>query len=387
LANCSGCRLRGHVYRFRVADDKPGGDAFDDVRAGTGAKAVANLERPAKCVLFRVRLTYLLAVTGSILALAGLGAPRPAARRAGAPVARSLAGNEIEDSTKTGAVGPGATGPRVVRAQIFLDRARFSPGEIDGVYGDDLGIAVKGYQENHGLKPTGTIDAEMWRLLDRDAQPLLLTYTITQADARGPFLPLPADVQDKAKMKWLGFETLEEKLGERFHSSPKLLAELNPGKKLDTAGERITVPNVRRTAVRMAVRVVVSKSKRTVIAYGAGDKELAQYPATIGGAHDPLPIGHWTITGVVRYPWFNWNPDHFWNVNPKLAKAILPPGPNNPAGVAWLGLSKENYGIHGTPEPGHVRRGESYGCIRLTNWDVDDLSHMVRRGTPVVLEE
>ena len=317
-----------------------------------------------------------------MLALTGASAAGP-----GVPAARSPAVNEIEDSTKTGAVGPGATGSRVVRAQILLDRARFSPGEIDGVYGDDLGIAVRGYQDNHGLKPTGTIDAETWRLLDSDAGPLLATYTITQADEKGPFLPIPADVQDKAKMKWLGFETPEEGLGERFHSAPKLLAELNAGKKLDTAGEQITAPNVRRAAGRMALRVVVSKSKRTVIAYGAGDKELAQYPATIGDSHDQLPIGHWTVTGVVHYPWYNYDPDHFWNSDPKQAKAVLPPGPNSPAGAAWIGLSIAHYGIHGTPDPGHVRHGESAGCIRLTNWDVDNLSRMVRRGTPVVLEE
>jgi len=326
-------------------------------------------------------------VTASILALAGAGAAGTANRRAGAPIAPSLASNEIEDATKTGAVGPGTTGPRVVRAQILLDRARFSPGEIDGVHGDDFGVAVKGYQENHGLQPTGTIDAEMWRLLDSDAGPLLMTYTITKADEKGPFQPIPADTQEKAKMKWLGFETPEEELGERFHCSPKLLAELNPGTKLDTAGGRIAVPNVRSAAVRRAVRLVVSKSKRTVIAYGAGDKELAQYPATIGDTHDPLPIGQWTVTSVLHYPWFNYDPDHFWNSDPKQVKAVLPPGPNSPAGVAWIGLSKEHYGIHGTPDPGHIRHGESAGCIRMTNWDVDDLSHMVRRGTPVVLEE
>jgi lipoprotein-anchoring transpeptidase ErfK/SrfK len=224
-------------------------------------------------------------------------------------------------------------------------------------------------------------------LLDNDPGPLLRTYTITKADEKGPFLPAPVEVEAKAKLKWLGFETPEEELGERFHCSPKLLAELNPGKKLDMAGERITVPNVRRALVRMASRVVVSKSKRTVIAYGAGSKELAQYPATMGGVHDPLPIGNWTIAGVVRYPWFNYDPAHFWNANPKEAKAVLPPGPNNPAGSVWIGLSKEHYGIHGTPDPGHIRHGESAGCIRMTNWDVDDLSHMVRRGTPVVLEE
>jgi lipoprotein-anchoring transpeptidase ErfK/SrfK len=363
------------------------GYASDGVQVGSGAKAAMVWERPAKCSLFGMRLTYILALTASILALAGAGAGRPVETRAGAPDARSLVGKEIEDSTKTGAVGPGATGPRVVRAQILLDRARFSPGEIDGVYGESFGIAVKGYQENHGLKPTGTIDVEVWRLLNRDAGPLLLTYTITQADEKGPFQPVPADTQEKAKMKWLGFETPEEELGERFHSSPKLLAELNPGKKLDTVGERITVPNVRRTAVRLASRLVVSESKRTVIAYGAGDKELARYPATLGSMHDPLPIGHWTIKGVVHNPWFNYDPERFWNADPKKAKAILPPGPNNPAGVAWLGLSKENFGIHGTPDPGNIRHTESAGCIRLTNWDVEELSHMVRRGTPVVLEE
>jgi lipoprotein-anchoring transpeptidase ErfK/SrfK len=275
----------------------------------------------------------------------------------------------------------------VVRAQILLDRARFSPGEIDGVYGDNLGVAVKGYRESHGLTPTSTIDAGMWRLLDRDTGPLLLTYAITLADEKGPFRPLPAEVQEKAKLKWLGFETPEEGLGEKFHISPKLLAALNPGRKLGTAGERITVPNVRRGAIRLALRVVVSKSKRTVIAYGAGGKELAQYPDTIGDSHDPLPIGHWTIVGIVHYPWFNWDPKLLWNVDPKLAKAELAPGPNNPVGIAWIGLSKEDYGIHGTPDPGNIGHGVSDGCIRLTNWDVDELSHLVRRGTPVDLEE
>jgi len=334
-----------------------------------------------------MRLTYLLAATASILVVAGAGTARLAKTRAGATAAGSLATSEIDDSTATRAVGPGATGPRVVRAQILLDRARFSPGQIDGVYGDDFEIAVKGYQESHGLRPTGTIDAEMWRLLDSDAGPLLLTYTITKADEKGPFQPEPAAIKEKEKMKWLGFETPGEELGERFHCSPKLLAELNPDEKLDTAGEQITIPNVQHAAVRLALRVVVSKSKRTVIAYGAGGQELAQFPATIGGTHDPLPIGHWTITSVVHYPWFNYAPELFWNADPKKATAILPPGPRNPAGAAWIGLSKEHYGIHGTPDPGHVRHGESAGCIRMTNWDVVNLSHMVRRGTPVVLEE
>ncbi|MGD0134501.1 MAG: L,D-transpeptidase family protein [Bryobacteraceae bacterium] len=330
-----------------------------------------------------MRLTFVVSLIVSILPLADARAARPANRLASA----SLSASEIEDSTNTGTVGPGAAGPRVVRAQILLDRARFSPGEIDGVYGDDFAIAVKGYQENHDLKPTGTIDEEMWRLLDTDAGPLLLTYMITKADEKGPFLPIPDDTLEKAKMKWLGFETPEEGLGEKFHSSPKLLAELNPGLKMDAVGVRISVPNVRHIAGGLALRVVASKSQRTVIASGVGGKLLAQYPATMGDTHDPLPIGNWKITSVVHYPWFNYDPELFWNPDPKQASAVLPPGPRNPVGTVWIGLSKEHYGIHGTPDPGHIRHGESAGCIRLTNWDVDQLSHMVRPGTPVVLEE
>jgi len=274
----------------------------------------------------------------------------------------------------------------VARVQILLDRSRFSPGEIDGRYGDDLGIAIKGYQQNHNLKPNGIIDAVTWKLLNTARGRLLTTYIITAADEKGPFDPIPAKAEDQANLKWMGYESPQEELGEKFHVSPKFLQELNPGLDLTQAGVRLTVPDVRSPAGH-ALRVVVSKSKRTVTAYGYRDWVLAQYPATIGGPHDPLPIGSWTITSVIHNPWFNWDPIHFWNANPNEAAQKLPPGPNNPVGVVWMGLSKEHYGIHGTPDPGHVRHEESYGCIRLTNWDANDLSHMVHVGTPAILEE
>jgi lipoprotein-anchoring transpeptidase ErfK/SrfK len=292
----------------------------------------------------------------------------------------------IEDRSDTAEVRPEASGARVTRAQILLDRARFSPGEIDGRYGGDLGIAIKGYQEAHDLAVDGIIGPQMWKLLNEDQRPLLESYKIMPADVRGPFMTIPKDVQDQERLKWMGYESPAEKLAEKFHVSRRLLTELNPGKTFH-AGEVIDVPAIERGPVRRAVRVVVSKSKRTVTAYGTGNKLLAQYPATLGGEHDPLPIGNWTITVVQRYPWFYYDPIHFWNASPDEAKAKLPPGPRNPAGVVWMGLSKKHYGIHGTPDPGRVRHGESYGCIRLTNWDALDLSHMVVRGTPAILEE
>ena len=310
-----------------------------------------------------------------------------ATRPAVSPRSSDSLAQGIENPTDTATVAPGASGPRVARAQILLDRARFSPGEIDGRYGDDLGIAVKGYQENHGLKPTGIIDAATWTLLNRDHGRLLMTYVITAADEKGPFVPIPKTAEEQAQMKSMGFESPGEELGEKFHCSPKFLEELNPAQDLTKAGTRLTTPDVRRAPPGHAVRIEVSKSKRTVTPYGYHDKLLAQYPTTIGGPHDPLPIGSWTITSVVHNPWFNWDPIHFWNANPNEAAEKLAPGPNNPVGVVWMGLSKEHYGIHGSPDPGHIRHDESYGCIRLTNWDANDLSHMVRTGTPAVLVE
>lgn len=292
---------------------------------------------------------------------------------------------EVERPTAA-LVGPGTSGPRVLRAQILLACGRFSPGEIDAQYGEDLAIAIKGFQENHSLKPTGAIDAAMWKLLDAHTAPLLTAYTITAADVKGPFDPLPPKVEEQAKLKWMGYESVEEAVAEKFHMSPRLLAQLNPGKKL-VAGEKINVANIRLNPARRAIEVVVSKSRRTVTAIGAGNTVLAQYPATIGGAHDPLPIGDWKIVGIARWPWFYWDPVHFWNVDPDKAPEKLPPGPNNPAGTVWIGLSKPHYGIHGTPDPGHVRHGESYGCIRMTNWDVSDLAQMVIAGTKTTLEE
>ena len=293
----------------------------------------------------------------------------------------------IDNRADTREIGPGSAEARVARAQILLDRARYSPGEIDGRYGGDMGVAVSGYQDAQHLKTDGIVGAAMWGALDKDTRPLLTTYTITAADLKGPFAPIPDDVQEQAKMKWMGYESAAEALGEKFHASPRFLAELNPGKSFDKAGEVITVPAVERAPARRASRVVVSKSKRTVTAYGVGDAILAQYPATMGGEHDPLPIGHWTITSVQHDPWFNYDPVHFWNASPNDATAILPPGPKNPAGVVWMGLSKPHYGIHGTPDPGRIRHGESAGCIRLTNWDAADLARMVVRGTPAILEE
>jgi len=166
-----------------------------------------------------------------------------------------------------------------------------------------------------------------------------------------------------------------------------LLAQLNPGKNFTQGGNAVLVPNVRREHAVPADKVTVSKNSQTVSAFLDDGTLLAQYPATIGSEHDSLPIGDWKITEINHNPWFHYNPVLFWDAKPRDEKAKIAPGPNNPVGVVWIGLSKEHYGIHGSPEPGRIGHAESHGCIRLTNWDAEELSRIVKIGTPAILQE
>jgi len=293
----------------------------------------------------------------------------------------------VNDTQTRDVVTPDSSGSAVVRLQILLDRAHYSPGEIDGHYGDNLRRALIGYQAAHQKQQTGIGDADTWNALSSDAAPALTAYTITSKDVAGPFETIPEDMMEQAKLKSLGYQSAQEELGERFHVNPALLAKLNPGKDLTKAGEQIMVPAVDRTYTPEATLVVVSKNDRTVKALGSDGAILAQYPATIGSEHDPLPIGEWKVTFIKQNPMFFYNPNLFWDAKPEDAKARIAAGPNNPVGVVWIGLSKEHYGIHGTPQPANIGHTESHGCIRLTNWDAEELSKMIKPGVRAILEE
>lgn len=277
----------------------------------------------------------------------------------------------------------------LLRLQVLLDRARFSPGEIDGLAGSNQARALRGYQEAHGLAVTGEPDEATWEALERDASPVLADYALTAADIEGPYAPLPEDAMDKAKLDALGYTSLAEALGERFHASPALLRRLNPGLGTARAGETIKVPAVATQAglPGKPARVVVDRSESVLRVVDAGDRTLAQFPTSTGSEHDPLPIGDWKIVAVVEDPTFHYNPDLFWDADPSHSKAKLAPGPNNPVGTVWIDLSKPHYGIHGTPEPATVGKQQSHGCIRLTNWDAKALAALVDASVPVTLQE
>jgi lipoprotein-anchoring transpeptidase ErfK/SrfK len=296
-------------------------------------------------------------------------------------------------------VSSARSGTDILLLQVLLDRAGFSPGEIDGRDGSNTRRAAEAYATSRNLGADD--DASIIRKLSdeqRDVQSVV-AYTIGAEDAAGPFTEnLPDDLMEQAALPALGYRTVVEALAEKFHASPALLSRLNPGASF-IQDEEIRVPNVAIVSVEPAVPrgttgverssgdadvvVKVWKQQSVLQVIGADGAILFHAPVTSGSEVDPLPVGEWKVRGVARRPKFNYNPDLFWDSDPSHAKATINPGPNNPVGTVWIDIDKPHYGLHGTPEPSRIGKTESHGCVRLTNWDAQRVAALVRPGTRV----
>ena len=279
--------------------------------------------------------------------------------------------------------------------QVLLDKQGFSVGQIDGKPGANFTHALSAFQSARNLAGSGQTDCATWKSLGGDnAGAATVSYTITESDVKGPFVKtIPKSLPEQANLPALGYTSVAEKLAEKFHTSPAMLQQLNPGVRY-TTNSAIKVPAVtpfdvdapKPAADPAAADVTVKVSRvESAVRVTRADGTLVFFaPVTTGSEHDPLPAGDWKVTGVNWHPAFHYNPDLFWDAKAGDTRATIKPGPNNPVGIVWIDVNIEHYGMHGTPEPGKVGHAESHGCVRLTNWDAARLAALVKTGTPVL---
>ena len=276
--------------------------------------------------------------------------------------------------------------PILIKAQVLLDRAHFSPGEIDGKSGDNFKKALMAFAAAQGLNSNGELTDEIWQKLTATvADPVLTKYTISTDDLGGPFVhSIPTKLEKMKDLPVLAYTSAREKLAEKFHMSEELLSALNPKRKFDTANETIIIPNIAENdAPERATRVEVDKNAQVLKLFGRDQQLLATYPATVGSTEKPAPSGRLKITGISKNPTYRYNPKYEFKGVSTTRPFTIKPGPNSPVGLVWIGLSGEGYGIHGTPDPSKVSKTASHGCIRLTNWDALSVASAVAKGTPV----
>lgn len=277
---------------------------------------------------------------------------------------------------------------------VQLDRKSFSPGEIEQRPTANLRRALSAFQSAHGLPVTGKPDCGTWKLLEDASNAAVVDYAITSDDVKEPFTKeIPERLEDQAALPALEYRSALERLAEKFHSAPALLQQMNPGARFD-AGARIKVPGVTAfdasakpaPAAAGDVTITVSKEESSLRATASDGTVVMFAPVSSGSEHDPLPVGEWRVTDVAWRPVFHYNPDLFWDADPRDTSSAIKPGPNNPVGVVWIGINVEHYGLHGTPDPSRIGQTESHGCIRLTNWDAARLASLVKRGTSLVFK-
>jgi len=271
--------------------------------------------------------------------------------------------------------------PAIAKLQILLDQFGASPGVIDGFEGDNLVKAIAAFQILAGLPADGILTSDVVARLDT-RQPVIGTYTIMPEDGSALTAPTPVDYAEKAQMAFLGYSSVAEELAERFHMDIDFLKALNPGAQF-VPGETIVAAITGANRIGVVARIDADKTLRQVRAYDANGMMLAAYPATIGSEDNPSPSGTYTVESVTPMPNYTYNPKVNFQQGENTSVLTIPPGPNGPVGSMWIALSKPTFGIHGTPEPSLIDKTGSHGCIRLTNWDADELAGMVAKGVVV----
>ncbi len=274
--------------------------------------------------------------------------------------------------------------------QVELARRGFSSGSIDGVRGLQSAAALRAFQQNEGLRETGDLDKATRAVLLLSA-PAMTQHTFSSEEL-AQLQPVSVTWLDKSEQSTLAYATALEFAAERYHASPKFLLKLNPGVDWDNVlpGVTIQVPDVGLfISPTKASRLHVRLADHVLEATDDTGRIIAHFPVSIARNVEKRPVGELHVTVIIPNPNYTFDPEVFPESEEAKElgrKLIIPPGPNNPVGLAWIGLDRPGYGIHGTPDPEKVGRTESHGCFRLANWDAQALLKLVSVGLPVVVE-
>jgi lipoprotein-anchoring transpeptidase ErfK/SrfK len=278
----------------------------------------------------------------------------------------------------------GKSSAEIAALQVFLDREGMSPGVIDGRMGDNVDKALLAYETTTGEKIDPNNSEDILQRLSVTGGLPFIQYTITAADAAGPYVAsIPEDYSKKAQLPAMGYTSTTEMLAERFHMDENYLKSLNPNIDFSIPGNIVKVVDPGKNKAGEVTRIVANKAIKEVQAFDAAGNLVAVYPATIGSSDTPSPSGTHTVQRVAFNPNYTYNPKINFKQGANDKVLTIPPGPNSPVGNVWIALSKPTYGIHGTPEPSKIGKTQSHGCVRLTNWDAQELAHMVKPGTIV----
>ena len=314
-------------------------------------------------------------------------AKRQAVGRAAEGSLRAVSGSRRADSTSlAGSLSDWPAADREALAwQTALERAGFSPGIIDGIVGPKTRAALVAYQSGIGASMTGRFDAGVREALGVDATPLTRQYTLMEADL-AQVGRCPTDWIAKSKARRLGFDSLSSVAAHYGHCSERLLAKLNPRLDLDSLkpGDVVVLPNVVPVgAPPKAAGIEIDFGTRTIRAFDRSDRLVGLFHCSIAKEKANRPNGVCRVKCIAMNPKYLFKPESWPEVKGIDQRLVIPPGPRNPVGLCWIGLSLKGYGIHGTPEPELIGKTGSHGCIRLTNWHVLRLAEMVDVGTEV----